>query len=337
MFTVMDDLGPPPATLVDAKGEPHAGAFAGTIPGVKLDGTRVPGLGALDLVRAARRKSWRYVGIFRDDLVLSALVADLGYLGVGFAYVAEGSRVLERVWKAPGGLGFKVGASHETSVALAPRRLVSLASTRTGGLNVSIDVPGISAFVDIEGGVTPLTVVSDLGASLLGVTVKSAGNVARGTVTVEGRTYSLEDARASLDWTEAYFARHTTWAWATGAGEARDGRAVGFNLARGVHDDSRRAFSENALWLDGEPAALPRCTFTVGKGSTPWTIHSEDGAVDLVFEPRGERSEDVTLLLVSSRYRQPFGSFTGRLRDAKGREVRLEGVPGVTEDHEARW
>jgi hypothetical protein len=45
----------------------------------------------------------------------------------------------------------------------------------------------------------------------------------------------------------------------------------------------------------------------------------------------------VNLLLVTSRYRQPFGRFSGKLRDASGREVRLEDVPGVTERHEAVW
>ena len=68
-----------------------------------------------------------------------------------------------------------------------------------------------------------------------------------------------------------------------------------------------------------------------------WTVRSADGAVDLSFQPRGERAEDVNFLILSSRYRQPFGSFSGRLRDARGREVRIEGVPGVTEDHAALW
>jgi hypothetical protein len=182
-------------------------------------------------------------------------------------------------------------------------------------------------------------VVSDVshGAGQPGVTVKNAGLVARGTLSVEGRSYTLDDARATVDWTEACFPRRTTWFWASGAGLAPDGRAVGFNLAKGVHDDVHHRFNENALWLDGVPSALPAVTFSPAPPPTPWSIHSDDGSVDLVFEPRGERSEDVNLLVVSSFYRQPFGTFTGRLRDARGREVRLEGVPGVTEEHEALW
>ena len=78
-------------------------------------------------------------------------------------------------------------------------------------------------------------------------------------------------------------------------------------------------------------------SFTAAPGAAPWTIRSADGAVDLRFQPHGERAEDVNFLILSSRYRQPFGSFSGRLRDARGREVRIDGVPGVTEEHAALW
>jgi hypothetical protein len=338
----MSDLLPPPATLVDARGAPHEGAYLGTIPQATLDRAQLPGLGplrAVPAVRALRRKAWRFVGVFRDDLVLAAAVADVGYLGLAWTYVAEGSRIVERGWKAPGALGMKVGGAAGTTVALAPGRLVTLASKHGGGLTVAIDLPGIVANLDLAADSTPLTVVSDVarGAGLHGITVKSAGVLAQGVVEVEGRGYTLDDARACVDWTEAYFPRKTAWLWATASGIALDGRPFGFNLARGVHDDARGRFNENALWLDGTPSALPPVHFTPGKGSTPWSIHSSDGAVDLVFESRGERAENVNYYLVRSRYRQPFGTFTGRLRDARGREVRFEGVPGVTEDHECVW
>ncbi len=326
----MNDLSPLPATLVDSRGVPHEGAFAGTFPRASLDG---------GIVGRLRRKSWRWVGIFRDDLVIAAAVADIGYLGVAFAYVAEGSSVVERAWKAPGAVGMKVGAADGASVALAPLRLISLAVTRSGGLTFTLDLPGIQANVDVAGDATPLTVVSDVGhgSGAHGITVKGAGLVARGTVAVEGRNYALEDARACVDWTEASFPRHTAWFWAAGAGLSVAGQPLGFNLAFGIHDDVHGRFNENALWLDGVPSALPGVTFTPGEGSSPWTVHSEDGSVDLVFEPRGERGEKVKLLLVRSRFRQAFGTFTGRLRDARGRVARLESVPGVAEDHEAVW
>lgn len=326
----MQDLAPPPATLLDATGAPQKGAYAGRIASAEFKGARLGGW---------RKKAWRYAGVFRDDLAIGAAIADLGYLGLTFVYVAEGGRFYECAWKSPAAAGMRVGAADGTSVALAPGRTVTLATTRTGGVTVSLALPGIRADLDIEGGTTPLTVVSDVGGvtGRTGMTVKSAGLLTRGTLCVQGRSYTLDDARACLDFTQALFPRRTVWSWATAGGIAADGRPVGFNLARGVHDDAHGRFSENALWLDGTPAALPAVTFTAAPGATPWTIRSADGAVDLSFQPRGERAEDVNFLILSSRYRQPFGSFTGRLRDARGREVRVEGLPGVTEDHAALW
>jgi hypothetical protein len=345
-MTVSDLLSAPP-TLVDARGAPHEGAFSGTIPRTSLEHATVPGLGVLDRLDAARKvlrglrlKRWRYVGIFRDDLVLASAVVDVGYLGVAFAYAAEGEHVVARGWNAPAAIGIHVGPHDGACSAVAPRRLITSAATRAGGLTVAFDLPHLRADLDIEGDATALTVVSDVGkgSGLHGVTVKTAGMRARGSVVIEGRSYTLDDAHAVIDWTEAFFPRHTRWFWAAAAGTAPDGRAVGLNLARGVHDDARGRFSENALWLDGSPSALPPVTFKAGPTPRdPWTIHSTDGSVDLVFEPRGERSEDVSFLVIASRYRQPFGTYTGRLRDARGREVHVEKLPGVAEDHAATW
>lgn len=345
------DLPPAPEALLDLHGAPREGAYQGDPRATSLEDARAPGLGRLaapgrprGLLRALRRKTWCWVGVFEEDCVVAAAVADAGYMGLAWAYVAEGEQVVDVAWKAPGGLAVRAGPPLRPSVAMAPGRLISINPTATaageGGLTLTLELPGLRAGFDI-GPARSLTVVSDLGrgAGLPGATVKRGGMAAAGSVEVEGRRRPLTRALACVDWTTGYFPRRTTWHWATGAGRDDGGRALGFNLARGVHDDARGRFTENALWLDGQPAALPPVGFLVGEGRTPWTIRGEGpaGLVDLVFEPRGERKEDVDLVLVSSKYRQPFGEFSGVLRDARGREVRLDRVPGVAEDHLAVW
>ena len=326
----MNDLAPPPASLFDEKGAPREGAYAGLIPDSVLP---------CGLLRGLRQKVWRYAGVFADDWAVGVAIADIGYLGVTFAYIARGGELCEKAWKTPGAAGMHVGLPDGASVSVAPGRTVSLAATRQGGLTVSFVLPEIRAELDIEGEGTPLTVVSDVGrgAGRPGLTIKRAGLAARGTIYFRGQRQTLDEAHACLDFTQAFFPRRTVWRWATGGGRLGDGRRVGFNLALGVHDDAQGRFNENALWIDGQPAALPAVAFTPALGTAPWSIRSADGAVDLVFTPRGERSEDVNLLALSSRYRQPFGTFTGRLRDASGRVVRITDIPGVTEDHEAVW
>lgn len=342
----MPDLAPAPDAILDLRGTPREGAFVGAPRATSLEEAHVPGLGLLAepgrprrLLRKLRRKTWCWVGVFHEDVVAAAAVADVGYLGVAWAYVAQGERVTEVAWKSPGAIGVRAGPPLRQSVAVAPKRLISLAPTEAGGLTLTLELPGLRVGFDVAPAGRPLTVVSDLGrgAGLPGVTVKRAGVPARGAIEVARERRALDAAFACVDWTTGYFPRRTAWQWATGAGRDVAGRAVGFNLARGVHDDARGRFNENALWVDGEPAALPPVSFLPGERRTPWTVRSQDGAVDLLFEPRGERSEDVQLGLVSSRYRQPFGAFSGRVRDAAGRTVELDRVPGVTEDHLAVW
>lgn len=341
------ELAPAPEALVDLRGEPREGAYVGDPRDASLEGALAPGLGRLaapgrprGLLRALRRKTWCWVGVFQDDAVVAAAVADAGYMGLAWAYVAEGERVVEVAWKAPAALGVRAGPPLRPSVAMATGRLISISPTDRAGVTLTLELPGLRAGFDL-GAARSLTVVSDLGRGkgLPGATVKRCGLEARGAFEVEGRRRPLDAALGCVDWTTGYFPRRTVWLWATGAGRDEQGRACGFNLARGVHDDPRGRFTENALWLEGAPGALPPVTFLPGEGRTPWTIRGSagDALVDLVFEPRGERREDVDLVVVSSRYRQPFGAFSGVLRDARGREVRLERVPGVAEDHLAVW
>lgn len=343
MQDVHDGLREAPAEVLDAAGLPRLGAYRGAPAAVDLDRASAPGLGRLDrpALRGLRRKSWRWVGVADAERTIVAAVVDLGFVGLAWACVAEGERLVERSWRAPLGVGVRVGGPGSPAVAMAPRRLVSLAQRPGGDLNVTVEIEGMRLGLDVAQDAAPLTVVSDCaGRGLAGVTVKRAGATATGSIEVEGRRAVLgatSPAAAIVDWTSALLPRRMTWWWAAAAGRDADGRIVGLNLARGVHDDPAGQFTENALWVDGAPAALPPVSFGVGAGRTPWTIRSPDGAVDLTFTPRVERGEDAAWVVVSSRYRQPFGTFSGRLQDARGRTVKVDGLPGVTEHHTAVW
>jgi hypothetical protein len=57
-------------------------------------------------------------------------------------------------------------------------------------------------------------------------------------------------------------------------------------------------------------------------------------AVDgLTFHPEAERRNSQNLVLVRSRYRQPFGTFSGTLPGG----IALGQGYGVMEDHDAWW
>jgi hypothetical protein len=122
------------------------------------------------------------------------------------------------------------------------------------------------------------------------------------------------EARAIVDDTAAYYPRHTRWRWSAGVGSDAHGREVAWNLVEGVNDPPKG--SERTVWIDGRPHEVDAGAF--------------DG---LRFNAEATRERSDNLLLVRSRYRQPFGTFSGELPG--GIEL-VEGY-GVTEDHDAWW
>lgn len=348
---------PPPDAALDAAGRLRAGAYAGEVEGVeRIAGAPLPGLLDVAPVRRLRYKRWVYVGVYGPRLHLGAAIADVGYLGQVFAYVAErGSAAkVEAGWLAPLAVGCRVSGGLAGLHAEARSDLLGLggAGRRLAvraegvGTRVTIAFPGaIRADLRIERApATPITVLSDMGGGLPGATIKAAGLPVSGEIELEGRRIALDpgECAAVLDWTGSFFPYRTVWHWAAAAGRDRAGRPFGLNVARGVHESP--GHTENAVWLDGRPAALPRVRFEPGRAPLdPWRIVAAAegdgawGAVDLEFRPLGERAEDVNLGAVASRFRQPYGTYHGRLRDGEGRTCEVDGVPGVAEDHDARW
>jgi hypothetical protein len=157
-------------------------------------------------------------------------------------------------------------------------------------------------------------------------TRKQAGIAARGTLALGGAAARDIEALAVIDDTAGYHARHTEWWWSAGVGKSPDGTALAWNLVTGVNDPP--SGSERAVWVAGEPHEAPPVSFA----SDLSRVRSEDGS-ELRFTPEAERSRRENLLIVSSDYRAPFGSFTGTLPGG----IALAGGLGVVEHHRARW
>jgi hypothetical protein len=129
-----------------------------------------------------------------------------------------------------------------------------------------------------------------------------------------------------VDDTAGHHARVTEWRWSAGVGERADGTALAWNLVDGVNDP--RHGSERAVWVAGTPGEPPPVSFATDLSS----IECEDGSV-MQFAPEAERRRTDRLLLVSSDYRAPFGTFSGTLPGG----VELASGLGVMEWHRARW
>jgi uncharacterized protein DUF2804 len=160
-------------------------------------------------------------------------------------------------------------------------------------------------------------------------TRKQAGVGAQGTLALGGGRPTEIQALAVIDDTVGHHARETEWRWSAGVGSGADGASLAWNLVSGVNDPP--SGSERAVWVDGAPHECLPVRFR----DDLQAIACEDGSV-VDFQPEAERARHEKLLLVSSDYRAPFGTFTGTLPGPEGPLVLARGL-GVVEHHRARW
>jgi hypothetical protein len=191
----------------------------------------------------------------------------------------------------------------------------------SGGVRLargSVEVDGVMELTVEEGAGVGVTSTTAGGNSIW--TRKQGGVPARGRVTVNGRAFDL-DARAIVDESDGHHDRHTFWRWSAGVGVAEDGSPVAWNLVDGIHDAP--GASERRVWRGGEAMEVDPVEFAPDLSRV----------AGLAFSPWAERSEDVNLMIARSRYRQPFGTFSGELPDGS----RLREGYGVMEEHDALW
>jgi hypothetical protein len=240
-------------------------------------------------------KAWRYVGVFGPELMLCAAVVRVGPARQSFWAVFDrrGGRLRERTRLGRGRVAMERGA------------------VRVLERDVQVELT-----LEEEPGVETVCRSGDAYAW----TRKQGGIAAHGTVKLEGRRLAVH-ALAVIDDTAAYYERHTAWLWCAGIGRSRDGRALAWNLVSGVNDPPAR--SERTVWIDGSAQEVPPVAFDPDLS----------GAGELRFRAEAVRARNENLLLVRSRYRQPFGTFSGPLPG--GLEL-AEGY-GVMEAHEAWW
>jgi hypothetical protein len=240
-------------------------------------------------------KTWRYVGVFDSRLMLCLASVRIGPARQAFWAVwdRQEGRLYERT--GVGGAG----------VTLTPGR------ARVRGRAIAIDLELAEA--------SGVETVCASGSSY-GWTRKQGGILATGSVRIGDAEHVLR-ARAMIDDTAAYYARHTRWRWSAGVGRSDSGRELAWNLVQGVNDPPEQ--SERTLWVDGEPHELPPLEFAADLSAV--------GA--LRFHAEAIRESNQNLGLLRSRYRQPFGTFRGTLPG--GHDV-VEGL-GVMEDHDVWW
>ena len=198
--------------------------------------------------------------------------------------------------------------------------LLGPGGVRLAGPEVAIDAPGVRARLRVDDDrAERIETLSRHGDSYIW-TAKQGGVRVSGLVELDGKPIQFEE-RGIVDESAGYHARHTVWSWSAGVGVLADGRPAAWNLVTGVHDAPEA--SERTVWIEGVPSEVGPVDFA----------DDLSRVADLEFTEWAAREDNTNALLLRSSYRQPFGTFKGRLPD--GNELR-EGY-GVMESHDVYW
>ncbi len=334
----------PPKLVVS--GAPLFGTWRGSVLDASLDGLSPPFARGM-LGRKRVEKKWVYTLVATDELFLCLAIIDAGFLHSAFlglfnrkarTLLADKSVVLPgllgrvKVSEQPGSLYARIAAPG-TNASIA--RLGEPSNGRQeSGVQVHALLGGVEADLRLESldEPAPLSACASLSDGRFDFTQKRVGLTASGTIAHRGRTFRVENGRAGLNFTHGYLRRETSWRWAFGMGEA-SGRKLAFNFSEGFVSGG----AENVLFLDGAPLGAGPIAFSFDPKDprAPWHLRGE--GLELEFTAEGQRAQNVSTPIAASRYVQPFGSFRGHVTHPSGERISLEGIPGVTEDHSARW
>jgi hypothetical protein len=333
----------PPPNLVE-DGRQRFGRFHGPPGRANLIDASYRGLPRL--LRRWRLKEWQAIQIAAPALFVNAALFDaklLQLLQVKVYDRARGRKYLHERQLRPGAFRIADQLVDSTNAYRDRRGSLRFANRLgVGRIEVDIDLQASRGCPRIAG---RLVIHTDRGASQI-VSLPLSGQVGMyshkgmfpvsGELVIDTDTHRLtaRDSLALLDDHKGYYPYVMRWDWVTGATRDGHGRALGFNLTRNQCPDPD-TYNENCAWIDDRIGRLPAVVFERERPGRPderWRIRDRDGRVELRFEPTVPGDVRLNALVIESRYRGPFGRFTGRL-EAEGLEpIAVEDWFGMGEE-----
>ena len=334
------------AALIKANGQPHFGVFERPVGDINYRDYDLRN--AMDkprgkLARHFAFNQFQFLSLCCDELIIGVAIVDLKWVSNAFVYcyAPYSGEYDEFSFVQPLGLKTAIHTqpnNGEAHFCSGKNRVKIVAGPGQRHLTVSL-ASGlqVDAIIDEEQGYQPLSICTRAGYAGWVYTQKTTARPVSGSVRWQGRDYDLAamSALAGVDWSAGYMRRETFWNWGSLSAHLSDGRRIGFNLVAGVNDTG---YTENALWLDDQMVKLSTVVFDFDRqdGEAPWGMRSQDGILDLRFEPAGQRSEKRNAVVIASNFTQFFGRYYGRI-SLPGEELELSGQWGFAEDHFARW
>ena len=305
---------------------------------------------SLKMFQRFRIKRWDYYAVFTPHQFFSATIADLGYAGNIFVYVAnfETGELHEEGLVVPLGKGITLPRnSHQGESIFEDKHARLHFSVVPQARRISVYWPGFHAGSGISAEILlrqppdheSMTIVIPIGKQRFYYNRKINCLPAEGTLTYGKVIENLSPATSigSLDWGRGVWEYQSFWNWASASGFLPTGGTVGLNLGSGFGDLS--AATENCLVLNGKLHKLDQVKF--GYSSTdfmqPWKFTDSEGRLDLDFVPFKERVATTKLGIIDSEVHQMLGKYSGTVRADDEQIIQLVDLIGFAEQHRARW
>jgi hypothetical protein len=335
----------PPDAIDPVSGAPRFGSYRGGLSRIDLTSLR-----SSTIAWAAHHKRWMYVGIAAEDCYAALAIVRFGYVANAFGYVYD--RVTQRLVAQSTVIAPPVaalvgetageGCLAEFSFQGRTARIERRAGSTQYAIRAQLGELSIDGEIDALDAPPPITAVAQLSAPRdvlppnvrLDVTEKRVLLSASADLRCRGVPRKIHGALAGYDYTQGILPRRTSWRWAFAMGHTKDGVPVGLNLVDGFCGES-----ECALWLGRDLVPLTEANIDSRPQQPyePWRVRTRDRRADLVLTPGAVHTEHRHLVLVQTAFLQAVGEYSGRIALEDGRDVELDSVLGVAEDHDARW
>lgn len=330
--------------LIGNDAKPVFGFHKGPIENLNINQYVLPGKFKMTpagrkLMEIFRLKRWLFTGIYCKDIIFGMAIVHAGYLSELFLYVFDrkDKSLKQFDFLAPFALNTKFTGSAscgefkfrnsgaDARVILSPKETAIRCEIYK---SVKIDLV-FTRFAD------SLNLVTMDGNNGFNYTMKECGMKVKGNINIDGKEYAVKKAipAGSMDFSFGILQRRTVWDWASGCGMDTKGNNISFNFSRGIN---KNGHSENAFWINGRrfDAGITEFCYDEKNMMKEWTVKNKN--VSIVFKPEGQREADINMFLIKSVYSQPFGIFSGYIKDGKKKYIIKEAY-GVTEKHEAKW
>ena len=291
--------------------------------------------------------TFNYIGIISENYLIGVAVVNLGYLANIFAFIYDykKGKIYECITnQLPSKIDFPLNPDeYEIKFSGKNISLKINKSHKKNQLLISGIFDGkleISAMFNYGLKNKPLRVINPSCGDPHRFTFTekcSPLSVKQVSIKFEGNDLNIkpQNTTAIYDWSGGYLNRNTNWLWSAFGGQSNK-NMIGANFAALVNESY---YPENAFWINNKRTRTSNVIYDINMNNPyeDWRIFTENGDVDLVFHPFGERSDKRNMFFVKLNFRQFIGEYSGKFKDQKVKIVKFEKIRGLAEIHYSLW